>query len=249
MVLNKFFQGMLSVLGILLIALVGLAVTVKIYDVRDIVRGNIFPAKTVNTAGEARVTAKPDLAYLTYDVVAEGKDEKEAREKYQKKAQDFFDGLKSMGIDKSNVTATSFTMYEDESAAKDKRFKATVSISVKIEDKKAIDDTLRAVYDLAVKQGLKTTANGGYNGQCAGFKDPTVYFTPALRVQATENARVKAEELVGPTGMNLGKIVSVSSYDSATYYPQAGACSYPVPGIPLAPVELTTSVSLTFEVR
>lgn len=240
---------MLSVLGILLIMLVGLAIAVKVYDVRDVVRGNIYPAKTVNTSGEARVTAKPDLAYPAYDVIAEGKDEKEAREKYQKKMQDFFDGLKSMGIDKSNVTAASFTMYEDESAAKDKRFKATVSILVKIEDKKAIDDTLRAVYDLAVKQGLKTAANAGYNGQCTGFKDPTVYFTPELRAQATENARKRAEELVGPTGLNLGKVVGVSSYDSTTYYPQAGACSYPVPGIPLAPVELTTSVSLTFEVK
>lgn len=240
---------MLSVLGILLIALVGLAIAVKIYDIRDVVKGNIYPAKTVNTSGEARVYAKPDMAYLVYDVVAEGKDEKEVREKYQKKTQDFFDGLKSMGIDSSNITATLFIVNEDELAAKDKRFKATVSLSVKIEDKKAIDDTLKGIYELAVKQGLKTAANAGYNGQCAGFKDPTVYFTPALRVQATENARKKAEELVGPTGLNLGKVVGVSSYDSTTYYPQAGACPYPVPGIPLAPVELTTSVSLTFEVK
>ncbi|MDP2629904.1 MAG: SIMPL domain-containing protein, partial [Candidatus Uhrbacteria bacterium] len=248
MVLNRFFQGLLSVLGVMLIALVGLVIAVKAYDVRDIVRGNIFPAKTVNTTGEARVYAKPDMAYLVYDIVAEGKDEKEAREKYQKKMQDFFDGLKSMGIDRSNVTAAAFFMNEDESAAKDKRFKATVSVSVKIEEKKAIDDTLKAVYDLAVKQGLKTTVGGGYNTQCAGFKDQTIYFTSELRAQATENARKKAEELVGPTSLNLGRIVGVSSYDSAMYYPQAGSCPYPVPGVPLAPVELVTSINLTFEV-
>ncbi len=247
--MNNFFQAILSVLGVLLIALVGLAIAVKVYDVRDIVQGNIFPSKTIMTTGEARVYAKPDLAYLAYDVVGEGKDEKDAREKYLKKLNDFLDGLKSIGIDRSNATTTAFVVTEDETAVKDKRYKTTVSVSVKIEDRKAIDDSLKAVYDLSVKQGLKTAANSGYSGQCAGFKDQTHYFTSELHAQAVQSALAKAEELVRSTGLNLGRVVGVSSYDSTTYYPQAGTCPYPVPGIPLAPVELTTSISLTFEVR
>lgn len=241
---------MLYALVGLLIVLVVLVIAVTIRDVSDIARGNTYPTKTISATGEAKISVKPDVAYLFYDIVAEEKDEKGAREKYQKKMRDFLAGLKALGMDinASNVATTAFSMNKDETAENAKRYKATVSVQVKIEDKKAIDDTLKAVYDVALKHDLEPSAAAGYN-QCAGFKDQTEYMTPELRRQATENAWKKAAELVLPTGLRLGAVVGAASYDSSAYYPPAGSCSYPVPGIPLAPVELTTSVNLTFEVR
>jgi len=239
---------MLTALGCLLIVLVILVIVVKVHDVQDIARDNIYPTKSINTTGEAKIMAKPDQVYLSYDIIAEGKDEKSTRESYLKKHQDFLGGLKIMGVDTSSVTTTAFTMNEDEDAVKEKRYKATVTVQIKVEDKKTIDDTIKAVYDLALKQELKPSAASSY-GQCAGFKDQTEYFTPALRQQAIENAEKKAGDQVGSAGLTLGKIVGVSSYDTPSYYSSSGSCPYPVPGVPLAPVELTTQINLTFEVR
>lgn len=248
MVSNKFFQGIAYTLGGLLILLVMLAIVLKAYEVVDRTRDGIYPQKTMNVTGDAKISAKPDQAYLFYDILAEDAREVGAREKYQKKFQKFSAGLTALGIDPANVTTTSFDISEDEGAEKDKRYKATVTVQVKVEDKKAIDATLNAVYDLATKLKMKTSVSYG-NTQCAGFTDQATYFTPQLHAQAIENAKQKAYELVASTGLSVGAIVGVSSYDSTQYYPQPGSCSYPVPGVPLAPVELTMSVNLTFEVR
>lgn len=248
MMFNKWLQGILTALGALLIVLVVLVIVVKVHDVKDITRGNIYSAKTISTVGEAKIMAKPDQVYLAYDIVAEGKDEKDTREIYLKKHQDFIDALKIMGIDRSNVTTTAFTVAKDEEAVKDKQYKATVTVQVKIEDTKAIDDMIRAMYDLAEKQELKTSPFASYP-QCAGFKDYTQFFTAELRAQAIENAKKKAEDLVKSTGLMVGKIVGVNSYESPSYYSATGQCPYPVPGVPLAPVELTLSINPTFEVR
>ena len=244
---NKFTESILSVLGVSLIVLVALAIAVKAHDVTELVKDTAYPSKTIAATGEEHVMAKPDTAYMTYEMTAYGTEERGARDAYLKKFNDFADGLKTMGIDKSNIMTTAFDMTKDDTASRDKKYKATVTVQVKIEDKKALDDTIKAVYDFAIKQELKTST-ASYN-QCATFKDQSEYFTPEVREEASEKARESAQKIADAAGLELGKVVNATDYTSSVYYPTTGACAYPVPGVPIQPVELTVSVNLTFGVK
>jgi|GEM_PF-2671430 len=246
---KRLFHACLYILSGLLMVMLVLVIAAKGYDVYQLAKHRNYPAKSISATGVGRVVVKPDTAFINYDIVAEGESDIKTQEGYQKKLNDFTEALQKIGIAKENVSTTSFSISKDDSALAEKKYKGTVTIQVKIEDKEKIDDKIKSVYDSAMKLGFATSSS--YT-QCASFKDQTQYFTPAVRQQAFDDAEKNARALVAQTGLTLGSIVGVTdsmSYGPTSYYPGSGTCSYPVPGVPIIPQELVLTETLTFEVK
>ncbi|MBI2607605.1 MAG: SIMPL domain-containing protein [Candidatus Doudnabacteria bacterium] len=237
-------------LGALLIAFVGLSVISKGYEIGS--KLNQRPENTISMSAEGRVTAVPDLATMNLGVLTQGDTASEVQDESSEKINQVIAFVKSQGVDESDIKTSQFSINPRYNFKDGENiiigYEANQTVTVKIRNVNESSEMVSKILDGATKNGANQVL-----GVSLSFDDPDDLRQEA-RKKAIAAAKEKAQELAEEAGLRLGKIVSISESGS----------SYPVPydesyarglgggGGPLiepGTQDITENITVVFEVK
>lgn len=250
MKLNKFFQGVLGLLALVLVVFVG-AKARNAFEEYNYIGKAVRDRDVISIDGEGKVMAKPDLARIDMGVQTEGQNVGDTQRKNTQKMNDIIAALKGLKIAAEDIQTTNYSIYPkyEYTDGKQKIDGYTVSqnVSVKVRNLDSIGEVLARAGDLGANQvgGIQFTID-----------DPKTLQQQA-RLKAIDDARKKAEDLASQLGLKIIKVVSFS--ESRGGYPMPFAMmdkavagiggEAAVPSIEAGSLDVTSDVSVVFEVR
>ncbi len=246
------YKVVLSALTIIFFAVIALFI-IRYFNI-------YIPLYVINTTktsefsvvGEGKVDAKPDIAYIRAGISVKGVstvlDAKAAIDDTHNK---IVDGLKSLGINQSNIQTTAYTISPNSvygnGISTTQGYNGDASISVKVTNVNLVPKVIDNITSAGANeiQGVQFSIN-----------NPQKYLEEA-RNQAIENAKEQAQRLASELGIKLGKItnmvesvptVPVQTLPSGIYNTSIGDLSGPTspqiePGIQI----ITSTVTIYFE--
>lgn len=165
--------------------------------------------RTITVKGTGSVSVKPDLTVLTLELKSHQHDYDKTMELAAESVKTLQDAVESVGFDKKDLKTTSFNISTKYESYRDKdmnylnRFNGYLcEQGLKIEfdfDMKILSKVLTAI--------AKTSLDPQLNIQFS-VKDKSVV-SEELLINATENARRKAEVLARAAGVSLGDLISI----------------------------------------
>lgn len=203
--------------------------------------------RSLSVNGNARVTAAPDIAYITIGVRSESAKAAEAVASNTAQAEAIIAALGAMGVEPKDIQTSGFNIYpQDEWGPEGQRtgvrYVVENTLYVTVRDLAKIGELLGA----AVDAGANTIYGISFD-----IEDKEVLIAQA-RAQAVENARGQAEELAKAAGVELGEIQSISYYNS---YPApfldnkggygGGAAVEAAAAVPVSPGQLTITADVS----
>lgn len=199
-------------------------------------------------AGEAKVTAVPDVAILNLGMSTKKNTVKSA----QAEANSVIDGLiktlKELGVKDTDIKTTNYSVYPDYDYSSGSNrivgYNVNVSLTVTVRD----IDMVNNILDKATALGANSV--GGIQFTVA--EDKLKELNREARLIAIKEAKEKGDELAKLSGMTLGKIVNIQEGGNRTY-PQpmmlkagGGESSADIqPGS----TDVTSSITLFYETR
>ena len=211
--------------------------------------------RTLSVSGTGQVSLAPDIAYITIGVHTQNVDAQEAVDLNTTQTDALIAALVAFGVAENDIQTTNFNIYSYEDYA----------LPIDPESQKpplvySVDNsvfvTVRDISDLG--DLLSTAVDAGANN-IWGIQFDVTDKSEALsqaREAAVASARAQAEELAGLAEVELGEIVSISTYGG---YPipfaqgmgGGGAASEAAAAVPISPGQLTISieVSMVFEIQ
>ena len=202
-------------------------------------------AATVTVTGEATVEATPDMATISLGVTTDG-ETAAAMAANTAALQAVMARLKSAGIDDRDLQTSNLSLnpnwvgYDGSSTPKIAGYVASNMLNVRV---RALD-TLGTVLDASIADGANTM-----NGITFELSSPRPVQDEA-RKAAVEDARARAELLIGAAGGKLGKIVSITEnagYGAPTPMFRADASAAPVP-VASGQIGLAASVTVVYDI-
>ena len=205
--------------------------------------------RTITVVGEGKVRIKPDVAQTTIGVDVRKSTVKEASAEAKKVMDEVLKVLKAQGIEDKDIQTSGFSIwvetppYGPEGAAATQPepvYHVSNQVAVTIRDL----DKAGTVLDAAIEAG----ANNIY-GVNFSLAEPGKMESEA-RQKAVADAKAKAEELAGLTGVKIDKVVSVSEVigGGGGYYNNFKAMQPSAAGMggggSIAPGELELSMQL-----
>ena len=165
--------------------------------------------RTLSVNGSGRVSASPDIAYISIGVHTENKDAAQAVADNNTQAQQIVDALKAAGVAEKDIQTQGFNIYpQDEYSPEGVRTGSHFVVDNTVYVTLRNLDTVGEVLGSAVQAG----ANNVYGIQF-DVEDKTPLIAQA-RQQAVENALQQADELAKAAGVNLGPVLNISYYNS-----------------------------------
>lgn len=209
--------------------------------------------RTLSASGTGQVSISPDIAYVTIGVRTQDLDAKTAADLNASQTQDVVDALTAAGVAEEDIQTTNFNVYsfEDysqpyEGSKAPMMYSVENSVYVKIRNLEKIGDLLGT----AIESG----ANNIWGIQF-DVSDRSEALSQA-REAAVGAARAQAEELAGFAGVELGEIVTITSYGGGNPQPYAygmggGAAVESAASVPVTPGLMTISVdvNITFAIQ
>jgi uncharacterized protein len=209
--------------------------------------------RTLSVSGNARVTAAPDLAYVSVGVHTENAEAAQAVEDNNQQAQAIADALKALGVEEKDIQTMGFNIYpQDEWGPEGERtgtrYLVDNTVYVTVRDVARIGEILQTV--------VEAGANYIYGIQF-DIADKTALIAEA-RKQAVDNARAQAEELAVAAGVTLGDLQSISYYNNYPVFDSRSVSGYGGGGaaevaasVPVSPGEITITadVSVSYLIR
>lgn len=160
---------------------------------------------TFDVTGQGRVVVVPDEATVSMGVHKEGRSVAYVQEQVNSTMKDLSDKLKDMGVKSEDIKTDSYTFYPDYQTKG--TFAAMATVTVKVRDLEKVGSVLDLVGTLKLEnvQGPNFTLSDELQKKT----------TKSAREMAIGEAKKKAEELAGLSGMSLGRIVNVQEGASA----------------------------------
>jgi len=204
--------------------------------------------RTVTVVGEGKVSIEPDTARATIGVEVLRPSVQEASAENSGVISNVLAALQAQGIAEEDIQTSGFTIFAERygpegTLPEDQvNYRVSNNVNVVIRDL----DSVGTVLDAAVEAG----ANNIYGIEFS-LEDQSTAESEA-RAQAVEDARTKAEELAGLTGVVVGSVVSVSEvvggnggFYSSSFAEQASVSG----GAPIAPgqLELVLQLQVVYE--
>ncbi len=205
-----------------------------------------FP-RTISVSGTGEVRATPDLAVVRTGVEVIAPTVAEARAGAAEAVSAVVDAFLEGGVEELDILTVNFSIYpiydyRDETP-RISEYNVSNRVEVIVRDIESVGDLIDAV-----------AAAGGdavrFDGISFSYEDPSA-FADEARERAIDDARAKAEQLAGQTGVTLGNPVNIveASYGPPIVAPYGefafdAASSAPVTGIEPG----TSSVSVTVQV-
>jgi uncharacterized protein len=166
---------------------------------------------TISISAEGKVTALPDIASISIGVMTEKKTVADAQKENTAKMNAIIAKLKDLGVASGDITTTNYSIYPQydwiDNRQTERGFQVSQNVDVKVRDLEKIGDILAAVGELGANQV------GGVNFTI----DEPEELRQQARLEALENAKVKAQELADAAGVTLGRVVGFS--EDAGYVP------------------------------
>lgn len=247
-----FLQSVIGALALALIAFVGVLtwnaaaqhrLIGKPENVRD----------TISVSGTAKMSVKPDIARMNVGVLSTGKTVAETQKQNTDKMNAITSAIKGFGVKDDDIQTSNYNIYPQYDWTDGKQilrgYQVSQNLSIKIRDLEKIGDILAKAGELGSNQ------IGGISFEV----DDTVALQKQARDKAIVDAKEKAQALAKSLGMQLGKVVSFSedsgSYPTPMYYnsyekvSMDSAGSAPAPDVQSGSLDVSKSVSITFELK
>jgi len=163
----------------------------------------------ISVVGSGLVYATPDIAYINVGVRSQADTVAEALELNNAQATAIKDTMVAQGVDEKDIQTSSFNVYPQsdydfQGAITRTYFSVENNVYVTVRNL----ESLGVVLDAVAKSG----ANNIY-GITFDVQDKTEAQSTA-RTMAVESARMQAQELAVAAGVELGDILSISTYSS-----------------------------------
>lgn len=243
------------------LAAVGLIFGVAQLKELKYIGAGVNATNTISVSASGEVFAVPDVAYVTFSHVHQGKTVADAQKGLNEKIKAAVDAIKALGIDEKDIKTESINSnpqydygtkpcpygYCPQSNPTIIGYEASQSIQVKIRN---TDNTGKVVEALG-KAGITSI-----NGPEFGIDDEDTLKDQA-REKAIAKAQVKADKLAKELGVSLVRIVSFSEDNGGYMYvgramaldSKGGEAASPAPTIPTGENKITSNVSITYEIR
>lgn len=243
---KNYFKILVGLLLVVLIVFVGAKAKNEIKNETKIVEYQ----RTITVSADGKVFAKPDIGQISLSVTREAKTVSEAQKQSAEAINKVVAFLKGAGIDDKDIKTTNYNIYPKYDYYKGKQtfigYEVSQSLEIKIRNLEKSGDIIAGATD----NGANIV--GGLNFT---IDDPDALKAEAQK-QAIEKARTKAKDLASNLGVKLGKLMNFSEngYIPPIYYTKSaealGMGGGPVsPEIPTGENEITSVVSLTYEIR
>jgi uncharacterized protein len=210
-------------------------------------------ARTITVSAEGKINAQPDIAYVDFSVVSQGKTVKAVRLDSNTKMNAVIDAVKKMGVDSKDITSTQYNLYPnyvyaERQAPRIDGYNLTQEIKVKVRDLDKVEDIL----DTGIAAGANQV------GQLSFDIDDPSGIKKQAREKAFATAKEKALEMTKAAGVKLGRVVTFNENEGG-YYPQPVYANYKMDmavaeaagGAAIEPgsKELNINVSVTYEIE
>lgn len=200
--------------------------------------GPLASARQVTVVGSGHVQGVPDT--LTADVAMESTapDVSAALNQSSQRQQAVIDALAGAGVDRKDITTTQVSVQPQFTDNAISGYRASNAIKVKIRDTAKASQTLA----LIASTGGDATRINSVNYSIEDDSD----LVHDARARAFEDAKNRADQYAGLSGLHLGKVISISE--------QSGGSTPPTPtpmpraamqAVPLEPGQQTVGFSVT----
>src|SRR3989338_6578147 len=213
---------------------------------------DLSKTRSITMSADAKVTAKPDLATLSFAVVTQGKEADKVQTDNDARMKTVIDYLKSSGIAEDDIETSGYNLYPQYDYSKVQvspppitGYTANQNVTAKIRNLGSVP---------AILGGLTSKGVNQINNVAFTIEDPDKVREEA-RNMAIEKAKTKANDLASKLGVRLGKVINFSEggggmpipifYDKQFATEGRGGASPVQPGTE----DVTVSVTLTFELR
>lgn len=226
--------------------------------------------RTMTLSGSGKITAIPDIAGITLEIINEGKSVQTITKDNNTKMAAVIDYLKQQGVGEKDIQTSQYTItpvYEQKcnysapnssietSSIQTTKicspqisfYRLSQTINVKIRDFNKIDDIIGKVSDL----GVNNISNLNF-----AVDNPEDLENQA-KIQAIQNIEKRAFQFSNETGIKLGRILNISESDSYPVYQRANVfldtAKFEAPQAP-APIEpgsleINKMMSITYEIK
>lgn len=241
---KKYFTiGGLVLLSILII-LGLLEIKNKIFTQTDLSK-----ARSIQMSAEGKVSAAPDIANLSFAVVANGQSAEKVQLDNDKKMKSVIDYIKQNGVEAKDIQTSGYNLYPQYDYNKPDinpppitSYTLSQNVDVKIRDLNKVSGIVGGLTGKGVNQ---------INNISYSINDPDGLKSEA-RSMAIEKSKQKAKELAQTLDIKLGKVINFSEDSSSTPYPlpyyaegRGGEGSPVQPGSQ----DITVNVTLTFSIK
>ncbi|MBI5798433.1 MAG: SIMPL domain-containing protein [Candidatus Yonathbacteria bacterium] len=258
----KLFKA-LTVFSMLGAVLVGAMIVSEIRGYRFI-GGGVSATNTISVSGEGEVFAAPDVANVSFTEREESKKVADAQDKVSVKVKAALASVRKFGVADKDIKTENYSSYPKYEwqegtvscvslncppSRPGKQvivgYEVSQSVSIKVRDLEKVN---------ALVDGLATAGVTEMQGPNFAIDDEDGLKAEA-RKQAIEKARAKAEVLAGDLGVTLVRVVSFSEGGNYPIYARAmlsgaeKADSAPAPELPQGEEKITSSVTVTYEIR
>jgi uncharacterized protein YggE len=215
-------------------------------------------SNTISVSGNGEVQAVPDIATVYVTIREDGKTQKEAQDKATAKESKVLEAIRGLGVEDKDIKTTSNSVNPQynrtdivcitypcpQPKQEITGYEAYESIEVKVRETEDAGKITAAI----------TNAGAEFSGPNYAIDEDEMYKDQA-REKAIDDAREKAEKLAAQLGVHLVRITSFS--ENGNYpmmYAKAemamdSSAGAPVPQLPKGENTITSSVTVTYEIR
>ncbi len=215
----------------------------------------LYPARTISISADGKAVVAPDLATLSFSVVAQGKDPVQLQNENNAKITKAIDYVKAQGVDAKDIKTSDYSLNPNYRWDDKKQisyidgYTLNQSVIIKVRDLQKVATLLAGLPSLGINQ---------INGVSFSVEDPDKFLNEA-RQEAFAEARAKAEEMARYNGVRLKRVVTFNEYGGgypgpiyakeAMAYGRGGDMALPpVPSIEPGTQEVTVNVSVIYEI-
>lgn len=261
---TKLFQA-LTIVALVGAVLLGAMIISEVKAYRYI-GGGVSASNTISVSGEGEVMAAPDIATMSFTIQEESKNLSDAQNLASKKTTDVLAALKKVGIPDKDIKTDSYVSnpkyeYQQTSTSVCMNsycppipgkqvivgYQVSQSVSITVRNLDLVNNVVAALGQSQVSNMY------GPNFAIDKVDD----LTALARKQAIDKARAKAEVLARDLGVTLVRIVSFSEGgNSPIMYAtksvgmaMAAPAAAPAPELPQGEQKITSSVTVTYEIR
>jgi uncharacterized protein len=204
---NKLFTFLTALILIILILFFGFK-TLNTIKENKVVGVSDTAQHTVMMEGVGSVDAKPDIAVLTFGMMAEDDSVSKAQEFNTKGMNAIIKSIKEVGIDEKDLQTIDYSAYEKKDWDPDTRtyksgaWVVSQNLKVKVRDVQKVS----GVIDAAVKTGV--TSVNGPNFQI----DDADALEEEARDLALEDAKAKAQAVADKLGVKIEKVIGYTEW-------------------------------------
>jgi uncharacterized protein len=189
------------------------AILMMAFSAVSMANTSLPPNRHISVHGTAKITAKPDIAKITFEVKVIKDQALEAKKEVDKRVNKLLDGMKKFGVNEDNVSASNLltephVTYKEDDTEANSGYVATRTLKVTLNNLKQLNDFIDFALSVEINE-IEDIELMSSNAE--KLRD-------RVNALAVENAKSKGASLANAFGAELGKIYSINSNTYGSSY-------------------------------